>query len=69
MRTRRSPRNQQILWKALTPPVDKPVLLPHIPRCWDCSSYPPSGRVRGHCALKGDMVNGRSENRPCFLPR
>lgn len=75
MRTRRSARNQDILWRALaaelagksepTPPVVV------VPRCWDCLNYPqgPRQRHHGHCTLKGDMVLGWVENRPCFRPR
>lgn len=72
MRTRRSPRNQQALWKALTPPVDKPTQDPTPPpvnRCWDCVSYPKGGRSRGDCTLLGVMVCGQTANRPCFRHR
>lgn len=68
MRTRRSPRNQERLWRILTPPVP-PVVATSSVRCWDCLDYPPGGRGRGHCTLGGMMVNGRTENRPCFRAR
>lgn len=72
MRTRKSPRNQEILWRELAkqgaPTTPLPVLnSPN--RCWDCVSYPKGGRARGECVLIGQMVNGRSENRPCFKGR
>jgi hypothetical protein len=69
MRTRRSPRNQDILFKALFP---RPEALPptaRTPRCFDCANYPRGGRSRGHCNLKGETVAGISEDRPCFAPR
>ena len=70
MRTRGSARNQQILWRALTPPApEKPAPVQGQNRCWDCISYPKGGRSRGECILKGDMVNGRSESRPCWRAR
>ena len=68
MRTRRSPKNQDRLWKALAgknkvnPPVTSI-------RCWDCVSYPKGGRGRGECVLIGEIVMGRNENRPCFISR
>lgn len=43
-------------------------LVPRIPRCWDCRSYPRGGRSRGHCVLLGQMVRGATENRSCFSP-
>lgn len=68
MRTRRSPRNQAILWRALTPPVAVAVPVPVVLRCWDCDRYAPGGRARGECVLLGVMVSGRSQ-RPCFQAR
>jgi hypothetical protein len=69
MRTRRSWKNQDRLWKALGGqlPIIQPVA--PTPRCFDCASYPPAGRSTGHCALHGVMVRGNTENRPCFMPR
>ncbi len=52
---------------AATNPV-APTAAP-VPRCWDCDRYPIGGRARGECTLQGLMVNGRSENRPCFQGR
>lgn len=69
MRTRRSPRNQDRLWRYLTPeaPAKEP-LPPSPPRCWDCRHYPKGGRDRGTCALSGLKVAGRSQ-KECFTPR
>lgn len=69
MRTRRSPRNQEILWRALTSPVPPVVPTPHVPRCWDCVSYPVGGRSRGHCTLRGQMAYGATEQLPCHKRR
>ncbi len=69
MRTRRSPRNQDILFKALFPRPEAPTPAPRTPRCFDCLNYPRGGRSRGHCTLKGEMVYGISADRPCFLGR
>jgi hypothetical protein len=69
VKTRRSPRNQMILWRALTSPVDAPKQTASVPRCWDCVSYPKGGRARGECSLVGQIVNGRSKDRPCFTLR
>ena len=69
MRTRRSPRNQDRLWKALGGPVATVVQVPQTPCCFDCVCYPKGGRSRGECTLIGEMVNGRSLDRPCFRRR
>ena len=69
MRTRRSPRNQMILWRALTPPTPVISPAPAIRRCWDCVSYANHGRARGECVLRGVMVNGRTADRPCWRKR
>lgn len=69
MRSRRSPRNQERLWRALTPPAPKIPAVASTPRCWDCANYPKGGRARGSCTLRGEMVQGQSENRPCFRER
>ena len=67
MRTRRSPRNQDILFLTLFPrPVAPEPVLTQV--CWECRSYPKSGRSRGKCAASGQTVNGRDE-RQCFEPR
>ncbi len=68
MRTRRSPRNQEILWHALTPPVPPTTPAPADTRCWQCVNYPRTGRGRGACTLIGEMVQSTSQ-RPCFAAR
>jgi NADH:ubiquinone oxidoreductase subunit B-like Fe-S oxidoreductase len=69
MRTRRSPRNQEILWRALGGQKSAPAPVVSVPRCWDCANYPKHGRARGTCAVTGTMVNGAAENRDCFKAR
>jgi hypothetical protein len=69
MRTRRSWRNQDRLWRALggeSEPM-RPVVT--VPRCWDCVSYPQNGRVRGGCTLRGVIMRGQTKNKPCFTGR
>jgi len=68
VRTRRSPRNQDRLWRALGREGAAPPVVPvePTPRCWDCASYPKGGRGRGKCSLVGEVVNGRTADRPCF---
>jgi len=70
MNTRRSPRNQEILWRSLG---QQAVIAPASPaspsRCWDCRHYPKGGRSRGTCVLHGQMVAGLTEGKPCFAPR
>jgi hypothetical protein len=60
MRTRRSVRNQDRLYRALGGKQEKPAPLPPKKNCWTCASFPPHGRKRGQCALKGEMVRGSS---------
>jgi hypothetical protein len=69
MRTRRSPRNQEILFKALFPKPEPPTPLPPSIRCWDCEYYPKGGRVRGHCRLRCAEVAGIGQDRPCWTAR
>lgn len=70
MRTRRSPRNQEILWRALGGQNQTPVVpVVFVTRCFDCAKYPKHGRRRGTCALIGAMVSGMTENRDCFKAR
>jgi hypothetical protein len=71
MRTRRSWRNQERLFKALTPPVDKSTVpeLPEVERCWDCVCYPKGGRARGMCSFKVEFVEGITANKACFVKR
>lgn len=68
MRTRRSPRNQAALWRALggTPPA--PATVPQVPRCWDCREYPAGGRSTGLCRANGLAVAGITAERTCFRP-
>lgn len=68
MRTRRSPRNQDILFRALFQPASVPVPPVVQTRCFDCESYPPRGRSWGHCALHGKTVLGLGEHQ-CFRAR
>lgn len=70
MRTRRSPRNQDILWRALGgAPEPKPEPAPALPRCWDCRHFPKGGRARATCRLNGLKVNGVRLAPPCFEQR
>lgn len=70
MRTRRSPRNQEILFRALfMPPEESPIQGPRCPRCWDCLEYPKGGRSRGECLAHGEVVNGITTRPGCFRPR
>lgn len=71
MRTRRSPRNQERLWKALStegPREPKPPRREPSGLCWDCRHYPKHGRSRGTCA-KLDITVPGSASRPCFEDR
>lgn len=65
MRTRRSPRNQQRLWKALTPP---PGDSSHNHTCGDCVCFP-KGWARGQCTLREMDVYARTEDMKCFQHR
>lgn len=57
MRTRRSPRNQEILWRALAgAPTPAPHAEPAI--CSNCVNYPVGSGFTGACTLNGEMVNG-----------
>jgi hypothetical protein len=71
MRTRRSWRNQDRLFKALTPRCDVEALVLKVRknRCWDCACYPKGGRDRGTCSKKGKMVSGITVDEPCFSNR
>ena len=66
MKTRRSPRNQERLWRALGPPTPVVPVVPETGRCFDCASYPRGGRARGACTVHGVVVRGMSE-RACFV--
>lgn len=65
MRTRRSPRNQEILWRALTPPAPTKVNEPVGECCFTCVNYGGSRRNRAECTLRGVRVEGVTANRPC----
>lgn len=70
MRTRRSPRNQQILWRALTPPAPPaPEPPPKVQRCFECAHYPKGGRSHGRCALLNRTANGLTPDLACFVGR
>mgnify|MGYP001585451910 CR=1 FL=1 len=66
MKTRRSWRNQDRLWKELGGKPAPVCSAPAIPRCWNCVNYPKGGRSRGRCSLHEEIIQGRTENRPCF---
>lgn len=63
VRTRRSPRNQEILWRALGGPTTNAG-----PRCADCVNFGPVGYARGTCTLLGEPVDHTSQ-RACFIFR
>ena len=65
MRTRRSPRNQDRLFRELFTPPSRPPSQPG-PVCFNCVNYPRTGRARGACSLHGFMVRGQDQ-RACFL--
>lgn len=69
MRTRRSPRNQEILFKSLFKPPLKKVIFEITPCCWDCKSYPKNGRNTGFCSLRKEKVYGRTKEEGCFERR
>lgn len=69
MRTRRSPRNQDRLFKALFKPPAEPKPEPVVtPCCGNCVSYHDNGRSRGECTSFGMIVRCFTV-RPCFRPR
>jgi len=68
MRTRTSVRNQNIVFRELFKPQDKPKPI-RFASCFNCVSYPKSGRSRGECVLRGAIVEGRTLDRPCFKDR
>lgn len=64
MRTRRSWRNQDRLWKALGGPLPATPAVMAPPVCGNCANF--SGlRNRGNCSLHGIKVN-RLSLRECF---
>jgi hypothetical protein len=66
VKTRRSVRNQNILFKALFAPKNEPVNPVEIKCCFKCISYPKQGRGRGECTLGGMIVLGKTMDRECF---
>lgn len=63
MKTRRSWRNQNRLFKELFKPNDE--IKPIVSRvCFNCSDYK-SQRARGKCALLGEIVTG--QRKACVL--
>lgn len=66
MKTRRSYRNQDRLFKELFQPKEAPVLTVRSRRCFDCVSYPTHRRNRGYCPTANKVVSGLGENLPCF---
>lgn len=69
MRTRRSPRNQEILWRLLTPPATAPPKIQAPPRCGSCRYYSAPGRSRSLCKISRTKVDARQEDEPCFEKR
>jgi len=69
MRTRRSPRNQEILWRQLGGGENEKLEPIKTVRCFDCVNYPKGGRSRGECTLIGEVVRGSNKDRKCFIPR
>ena len=68
MRTRRSPRNQELLFKALFKAPDSPITPATTHYCGDCVSFP-NWRMRGECTLMGKIVNSANRDRECFKLR
>ncbi len=70
MRTRRSVRNQEILFKALfkSQPEAHPELVP-AKTCFGCANYPKGGRDYQHCTLHGVRVRGATTDRECYRKR
>ena len=69
MKTRRSPRNQEILWRALSGKPEPITKAPLLPLCAYCVNFFSNhGRSRGECTLRGTIVNCTSKQ-PCFVAR
>ena len=60
MRTRRSPRNQERLFRAIGKE------LATAQRCETCVSYMPYDRGKGECILLGVFKRGSNEQRSCW---
>lgn len=69
MRTRRSPRNQDILFKVLFPKPEPPVPTTPSIRCFNCHHYLKGGRARGLCNKMMITMTGMSLNKPCWVAR
>ncbi len=69
MYTRTSPRNQEILWRALTPPAPAVEKVAAPSRCWDCANYPKGGRSTGTCKLLAMKVGGERLGCDAFKAR
>ena len=75
MRTRRSPRNQDRLWRALGKDLADKAKGAAAPKnsaprhlCFNCVSYD-SQRMSAECALRGQIVLGTAEGRQCWSAR
>jgi hypothetical protein len=70
MRTRRSPRNQEILFRSLFKSPEKiKAGIPVQIMCVYCLNFPNNGRMSGECTLIGERVSGWNKNRECFMER
>jgi hypothetical protein len=70
MRTRRSPKNQEKLFRELfKPPSERPEEGPAQPMCFNCANYPRGGRSGCKCRLTGTRMNGTETRPECFRPR
>lgn len=68
MRTRRSPRNQDRLFKVLFKPPTFSVEPVVTPCCANCINYPDTGRSRGFCTVAGAKVMAISVW-PCYAAK
>jgi hypothetical protein len=66
MKTRRSPKNQDRLFRQLSGPKTTPPILVETECCFNCVSYGKSGRMREPCSLVGWTVYGATKGRGCF---
>lgn len=76
MRTRRSPRNQERLHREIgeqlkraSDETNTPPSRPERRFCRACRSYFAKRGDRGECVLRGLIVVGWAEDRPCFEAR
>ncbi len=68
MRTRRSWRNQDRLWRAYCGEPKPPTQGPRKPRCFTCVNYPKGGRSGCKCKLTGTRMNGAECKPECYKP-